>query len=214
MDVVRLSRYPHLAWTQFFLRVPSGGRRISLHMRGTMCGVSIALNGHRLASQVTHGQELSWTESSGMVSCVPADGEQHTYPMTSDSGCELFVTLVPPSHLTTVATAEGVTAFQEWKPILGSDDAVIGGCMARLAASRLNRETEEKADDVARRLILRILELNGGGKPDWHDDASVFDRRTLLNLVAYVDEHLRCKIPKERQADVGVGSALAIPRRN
>jgi AraC-like DNA-binding protein len=191
MDVARFSRYLHLTWMLFFLWVPSGGRQIIFPMRGTTYAISIALNGRRSVSQVTHGQQVDWTETSGMVSCVPADDEQHTYLMASDSGCGLFTALIPPSHLTTVATAEGVTAIQAWKPMRGSDDAVMGECMARLAASQLDPETEVKAEEVARRLVLRLLELIGCGKPDWHDDASVFDRRTLLNLVAYVDENLR-----------------------
>lgn len=192
MDDAHLSRYPHLSWMQFFLRVPAGQRRITLRINGTTCGVSLAINGRRTASQVTHGQELRWTEASGMVSCVPADGEQHTYPMTSDSGCDLFVVLIPEGHLTAVAEYEGVGAA-DWPPMLGIDDAVMRDCMARLAArpNAHDAPVEIGVDEAARRLILRLVELSGGGTLDWHDDASGFDRRTLLNLVAYVDEHLR-----------------------
>jgi len=46
-------------------------------------------------------------------------------------------------------------------------------------------------DEVARRLVLRLAQLSGCVTPDWHNDASVFDRRTLLNLVDYIDDHLR-----------------------
>jgi AraC family transcriptional regulator len=76
--------------------------------------------------------------------------------------------------------------------MLGSQDAVMRDCMVRLAATPTADHTagDVGIDEVARRLILRIVKLTGGGKPDWHDDASVFDRRTLLNLVAYVDQHL------------------------
>lgn len=35
------------------------------------------------------------------------------------------------------------------------------------------------------------MDLSGHGKPDWHDDASTFDGRTLLNLVEHVDALLR-----------------------
>jgi AraC-like DNA-binding protein len=193
MDAARLPRYPHLAWMLFFLWVPSGGRQLSVPMRGTTCAISIALNGRRAASQVTYGQRVDWTETSGTVSCIPVDDEQHTYLMTSDSGCELFCILIPPNHLMTVEETEGVKASGDWTPILGSQDAVMRDCMVRLAANLTadHKTGDMGVDEVARRLILRLLELIGGGKPDWHDDGSVFDRRTLLNLVAYVDEHLR-----------------------
>jgi len=48
-----------------------------------------------------------------------------------------------------------------------------------------------RKDEAARRLVLRLFELAGAGTPDWNDDASIFDRRTLLGLTAYLDEHLR-----------------------
>ena len=49
---------------------------------------------------------------------------------------------------------------------------------------------DARADEAARRLILRLAELCGGEKPDWHDDASTFNSRTLGQLVEYIDGHL------------------------
>lgn len=192
MDDVRLSRYPHLTWTRFRLSVPAGGKRLSLPMRSTTCAISIALDGSRSASQVTQGQQRSWSESVGMVSCIPADGLQHTYIMASDAGCELFAVLVPQSHITTVTEAEGMTASEEWTCLRGRHDTAIRDCMTRLSATPASQDTAEDLgiDEVARRLILRLVELTGRGRPDWHDDASVFDRRTLFNIVAHIDEHL------------------------
>ena len=193
MDDVRLSRYPHLTWTRFLLRVPSGGRRLDLSMRGETCAISIALDGSRAASQVTLGHQRAWSETVGSVSWIPADHEQHTYLMTSDTGCDLFAVLIPPSHVSTVAEAEGVEASKRWTPMLGLQDAVLRDCMTRLATTPAFHDTpgDPGIDEVARRLIIRLVELMGGDRPDWHDDASVFDRRTLLHLVAYVDDHLR-----------------------
>lgn len=197
MDNATLSRHAHLTWMQFFLRVPADRRRLTLQMRGTTCGVSLAMNGRRSASRVTYAQELQWTETSGMVSCVPADGQQHSYAMTSDVGCDLFVTLIPKGHIETVAVDEGVKASMDWSPLLGSHDAVIRTCMARLAAIQTSPNSAGNAciDEVARRLIIRLVELTGGGKPQWINDASTFEHRTLLNLVDYVDEHLCTAAP-------------------
>lgn len=193
MDGARLSRFPHLSWLHFRLGIPAEGRRLSLHMRGVACGISILLHGNRSTSQITHGHELAWRESVGMVSFVPPDDEPHTYVMTSDAGCELFVALIPQGHLKEVTASEGVLASHEWSPVLASQDPVITDCMTRLAVALHAHETAEDAaiDETARRLILRMTQLNRDGTPDWHDDASLFDRRTLLGLVDYVDEHLR-----------------------
>lgn len=128
-----------------------------------------------------------------MVSCVPADGDQHTYLMDSEAGCDLFAVLIPPSHLTTVIEAEALKESNEWKPLFGMQDPVMRDCMTRLSITPASQDTAEDLgiDEVARRLILRLVELTGGGRPDWHDDASVFDRRTLFNIVAHIDEHHR-----------------------
>ena len=146
MDDSRLSRFPHLSWTHFPLRLPSGGQRLRIEVHATTCVISIALNGRRSASRITHGQQREWSENSGMVSVVPADRDQHTYLMTSDSGCDLFNVLIPPSHLMTVAEAEGLTPVNEWTPMFGGQDAVLQGCMARVAATSTS---EDKAGDVS-----------------------------------------------------------------
>lgn len=185
MDDAQLSRFPHLSWIPVCLRVPAGKRRITLQMHGTAVVVGIAYKGSCLASRITRGRQLTWVESSGSISCTPADHESHTCPITSDYGCDLFATLIPEGHLKSVAENEGVAASAEWSPLLGSQDTVMSGCMARLAAHAASDHAAVDAgmDEVARHLVLRLVELTGGGKPDWHDDVSVFDRHTLLNLV-------------------------------
>lgn len=76
--------------------------------------------------------------------------------------------------------------------MLGREDVVISDCMTQLAmASHVHHSERVVAmDETARRLILRISQLNGDGMPDWHDDSSLFDTRTLLALTSYVDDHL------------------------
>lgn len=193
MDGARFSRFPHLSWLRFGLRVPADGRRLSLHMRGLAYGVSIAMHGGRRVRWITSGREVQWTERNGMVSFVPPDGAEHAYAMNSDGGCELFAILIPQGHLTHIAACEGVLATSEQSPVLASSDAVLARCMARLAVApdEADAAGDVDLDDVARRLVLRLLHVNGGCTPDWQGDASVFDRRTLRGLVAYLDEHLR-----------------------
>lgn len=76
--------------------------------------------------------------------------------------------------------------------MLGREDAVVSDCMTQLAMASHVRDTERVVamDQTARRLILRVSQLNGGALPDWHDDSSLFDKRTLLGLTSYIDDHL------------------------
>jgi AraC-like DNA-binding protein len=123
---------------------------------------------------------------------VPPDDKKHVYAMTSDTGCELFAALIPRRHVESLAASEGIQAWRERAPILGREDAVISDCMTQLAmASHADRSERVVAiDETARRLILRVSQLNGDGMPDWHDDSSLFDKRTLLRLTSYIDDHL------------------------
>jgi len=51
--------------------------------------------------------------------------------------------------------------------------------------------TVGRTDEAARCLVLRLAELMGVGRPDWHADSSVFDRRQLAGMVDYIDTHLK-----------------------
>ena len=193
MDGARFSQFPHFSWLRMRLIVPSNGRQLSLHMRGVACGVSIAMKGERTTRRITHGHEVKWAEGAGMVSFVPPDGEPHTYSMNSHGGCELFAVLIPQGHLKEIAACEGILPLSDWAPVLASNDPVVHDCMARLASAPHGNDAavDVGLDEIARRLTLRITAINGGGVPDWCDDGSVFDRRMLHGLVAYLDEHLR-----------------------
>jgi len=87
---------------------------------------------------------------------------------------------------------------------------VLGGCVAALAAAERIDPVDHDAhldahhDDLARRLVLRLVELTGGGRPDWHDDASHFDRRSLTRLVEVIDAHLRIH-PSAAELGIMVG---------
>jgi len=142
--------------------------------------------------QITNGHEVKWHESVGAVTLISRDDEQHVYAMTSDNGCELFAALIPQGHLESIASSEGIQAWHEGVLMLGREDAVLSDCMTQLAmAAHVHHSARVVAmDETARRLVLRIFQLNGGGMPDWHDDSSLFDTRTLLRLTSYMDDHL------------------------
>lgn len=91
------------------------------------------------------------------------------------------------------ADGENLKPRSSLQRILTHDDVVLESCMDKLSAPvQPDGDAEDlRKDEVARRLVLRLFELSGAGTPDWNDDTSMFDRRTLLGLTAYVDEHLR-----------------------
>lgn len=77
--------------------------------------------------------------------------------------------------------------------LLCDDDHVLQSCMTRLSKTTLQQDSnqEGRKDEAARLLVLRLIELCGGGTPDWQSDSSVFGKRTLEHFVEYIDEHLK-----------------------
>ena len=73
-----------------------------------------------------------------------------------------------------------------------TEDAELQWCMMRLACRLPEDENAAGvADEASRRLVLRLVQLSGGGTPDWRDDSSTFDRQTLDRLLEYIDAHLK-----------------------
>lgn len=187
MDGARLSRYPHLSWLGF----RAGGsatKPLAVHMRGVCHTISLTLRGHHDIRWMNRGQERHWGEDAGAVHFIPADHEQHAFVTTTPAVFESMVFCIPAGHLGEFARAEGFASPPEWRRMLVPDDAVLRSCPGRLACGI---RSDGRLDEAARRLVLRLIELAGGGRPDWHDDASIFDRRTLTTIVAAIDSHLQ-----------------------
>lgn len=193
MDGARLSRCPHLSWLAFHVRGSADEGPLVLGMRGVCHTICLARRGHHFVRCTTRGREVRWSEDAGAVHFMPADDERRVFTMTTTTAFETAVFCIPRQHLDAYASAEGVAAPAEWRRLLAPDDAVLRSCMERLACGiRAHDRTEDgRGDEAARRLILRLVELTGGGVPDWHDDASVFERRTLDHMVAAIDARLQ-----------------------
>lgn len=193
MDGARLSRFPHLSWLGFRVSGSAAARPLAVHRRGVCHTVSLTLRGHHDIRWLTRGRELRWGEDAGTVHFVPADHERHAFVTTTPATFESVVFCIPLHHLDASARADGIAVPTEWRRLLAADDAVLRACVLRLAgAGRTGgSDADSRLDEAARRLVLRLVELTGGGRPDWHDDASVFDRRTLDAVVAAIDGRLR-----------------------
>jgi AraC family transcriptional regulator len=193
MDGARLSRNPHLSWLGFRVGGEAGRRPLAVAMRGVCHVVSLTLAGHHDIRWMTRGREQRWGEDAGTVHFIPADDEPHAFVTTTPSAFASVAFSIPRRHLGDLACAEGVAAPREWRWLLVPDDPVLRSSLTLLAGAiqREGIDAGSRLDEAARRLVLRLVELGGGGVPDWHDDASVFDRRTLDHLVAVIDDHLR-----------------------
>ncbi|MFM7412793.1 MAG: hypothetical protein ACKO9B_02795 [Planctomycetota bacterium] len=121
----------------------------------------------------------------------PCDGEQSHFAVHSELPGEVVAFYIPDRHLHDIARSEGIERKPALTRQLLPDDPVLRQALLTVASCDPHRPgTDNRADEAARRLILRLTEVSGGGSPDWHDDASVFDRRTMIDLVTYIDSHL------------------------
>lgn len=139
------------------------------------------------------GCEKSFRVDAGFVRFSPADDDEHVMIGRCNPWHRFFTLLIPRQHLIDVASSEGITAVPELRHSISPRDAVLTSCMRTL--SHAPQHADQPADDAhevaALTLILRLLTMNGSRVPDWTSDASVFGRRILNELVAYIDEHLR-----------------------
>jgi AraC-like DNA-binding protein len=192
MDGAKLTRFPHLSWLRFAVH---GGSSLPLavHMSGVCHAVSLTVRGHHQVRWITGGKERHWFEHAGAVHFLPSDDAQHTFVTAMSPDCVSHVLLLPRSHVNDFLSSEHMDRRAEHHRLLAPDDGVLQACMKRIfVAGQTDDAMHDGAcDEAARRLILRLAELCGAGRPDWHDDTSVFDRRTLAHLVEHVDEHLK-----------------------
>lgn len=193
MDRARLTRFPHLAWLHFSVTGDAARNPMVFTMRGACHTVSLTARGHHDVRWIVGAGESRWTEHVGAVHFIPADDRQHTFVTSMSPHFVSEVLLLPRPHLDAYLASEHVEPRAGRRRLLAPDDLVLRSCMTRLAHDGLQRGADRDGfrDAAARRLVLRLVELSGGGRPDWHRDESTFDARTITRLAEYVDAHLR-----------------------
>lgn len=138
------------------------------------------------------GQEERFRVDTGYVRFSPADDEDHTYVGRCNPWHCFYTLLIPREQLLHVVHAEGIAAIPELRHSISPRDAVLTSCMRTL--SHVPRDDdplpEEDQEVAGLTLLLRLMAMNGFRGPDWKSDNSVFSRRMLRDLVAYIDEHL------------------------
>lgn len=191
MDGSRRSMFPHHAWLSFHVLPPPDGRRLRYPWQSVAHGIGYVIAGDHRLSWAENGRDCAIDRSAGATHFFPADDISREFLIEAASPYHIFLMVIPRRHLADGAAADGIVAPESLQQIYAPNDHCLRACLSRLAdptdddhgGSTLRR------DDAARRLLLRLLELHGL-RPDWHDDASMFDRRTLDRIVESIDAHL------------------------
>ena len=193
MDGARLSRFPHLSWLPLQLEASAATGTMSGRFKRAAHLLHKARKGQHSVRFIHQGREERWDADEHTVHFLPATGESFTAVYAAQHEYRGVVFAIPEGHLRVIVEAETLKPRSSLRRIFARDDVVLESCMDQLMAPvRPHGDAEDlRKDEVARRLVLRLFELSGAGTPDWNDDASIFDRRALIGLTAYVDEHIR-----------------------
>lgn len=193
MDGARLSRFPHLSWLPLQFEASAATGLLVGHFQRVAHFIHKARKGRHTIRCIQQGREERWDADERTVNFFPATGDSFTTVCAAQHEYRGVAFAIPRGHLRAIADAENLKSRSSLRRILTREDVVLESCMDQLMspAHSDGDAGDLRKDEVARRLVLRLFELSGAGTPDWDDDASIFDRRTLLGLTAFVDEHLR-----------------------
>lgn len=191
MDGARLSRFPHLSWLKARFELRPASEPLCVHEHSVNHWLSLTLNGRHAVRQIHRNDDRRWTEHGGTLHFRPCDGEHSHFAIHSESPGDVVAFYIPDRHLQEVTRGEGIERRPALRRQFLPDDPVLRQAFLTVASCDTHcPETAGGADEAARRLILRLTEISGGGSPDWYEDASVFEGRTMDDLVAYIDAHL------------------------
>lgn len=193
METPRLSRFPHHGWLGFWEHVRPDSTVLVMSRRQVAFYIGYMSRGSASVRWVRRGREKVYEAPQGTVRFCPADGERHTLIASHSPGNAFYTLLIPKTQMEELAASEGVACPAEWHHLLSPQDLVLRRCMERLATPTPAGEDVRDGykDEMARLLLLRMLELHGCKSPSWRGDTGGFDRRTLEDLIAYIDDHLR-----------------------
>lgn len=197
-DQARATRaaFPEFAWLALHHNYASTDTHVH-HVQRRECH-AIVLHCAARARSIAGGVETRHDLRENMVGFVPADGAEHTVVVSTDRPTSALVLLVQPSTLAGVATAEGIGG--DLPESFAFHDHNATDTLRRLrhltqrgdAAPPLARpEAMHTWHDLARRLVLQVVERVTGRRPAWYADGSPFERRVTASLVAMIDHDLR-----------------------
>lgn len=193
MDGATLSRFPHLSWLGHWTAVGGSGATVVVHHRQVSHCLIYTSQSPADVRWIRRGQEKHFHVDAGTVRFSPADGDQHVLIGSCSPGHTFYKLLIPQRHVAYVARSEGVCPSPDWNHSVSANDPVLTSCMERVSccSASCSDNSGRYLEEAARSLILQLVRKNAGGTPDWHDDASVFDSRTINHLVEHIDANLK-----------------------
>jgi AraC-like DNA-binding protein len=185
------SEYSHHTWLGYWLNAPATAS-VTIHRRHVTHNLTYVGAGGIAVRSLGRAVHHNYHLATGNVEFFPADQEIHTYIGTPNAPCDDYFLMIPPPEEEDIAASEGMDPLAAAPTLHACEDVELRRCMMRLA-SRTSHDSPVagREDEASRQLILRLLQLSGRGVPEWHADGSVFDRRTLSQLVEYIDAHLK-----------------------
>ena len=136
------------------------------------------------------------------VSFWYGDNDHHTRIIRSGpQSASVYLLRIPRGHLVDLAGSDHAGTPLEYRPAVPPRDPVLRRCVRRLISpTGFGLSRDLGAEIAARELVLRLVELLGGTRPEWADDASVFSPACASRLVDYIDARLHAHICLEELA--------------
>lgn len=193
MDSSCMSMFPSYSWFRFIHAVGPSHAPSMLHVRLVNHLAVLVMSGTSSNRWIRQGRETRFATESGMVGFFSADQEEHTVAVRTDTSVKTLIISIPPAHLQSIASSEGLTPAVASPACPMFHDAVIRASLMRLVADEAGCTIAHGlgAEVAARSLVLRLAEIMHGGTPEWRGDSSTFDNRTMEKLVDYIDAHLQ-----------------------
>jgi AraC-like DNA-binding protein len=193
MDGARISRFPHLSWMRFACVAGETGADFAFKVHGVNHWLSCSLRRNATVRVMRSAREDRFQCPEETVRYSPSDLRRQLVIRHGEPGHVFSVLLIPAGHLRQFCEQEGIRVSEDAQGWIRHGDHVLSRAVNRLALAPTDSDENAAVgmDAVARRLILHLVQLNGGGVPDWRDDTSGFDPQTLRNLVEYIDHRLR-----------------------
>ena len=203
MDASQLGTLPHQSW----FGVSFGMRPVTCVVheeRAVTHTVALVTAGTVDVRWIRKGRESHVHHTKADVSFWCADQERHTRVIRSGAEpASVYLLRIPRPHLVDLARSDHAQPPLEYRPAVPPKDAVLRRCLRRLiSATGFGLSRDLGAEIAARELVVRLVELLGGTRPEWADDTSVFSPACANRLVDYIDARLHTHIGLDELATV------------
>lgn len=191
MDGSRLSPFPHHSWFGFpFVIAPATTAVIEQRvMNHTLV---LGHVGGALVRWTRSGRETTYRHAARQIAFFPCDNMIHTHvARTVNALTTTYLLQIPARHLIDYVELDEGSMRRECEGFLPREDDVLRECIIQLTGTVGQGVEQDIGSEItARRLVLRLSEILGGKKPDWHEDNSVFTATVMKQIVDYIDSHL------------------------